>query len=887
MQSIGDAVIATDPDGLITFMNPPAEKLTGWPLRDAAGMPLAQVFRILHEETRAPLESPVDRVLREGHVVALGNHTLLLRRDGSEIPIDDSAAPIRNEQGELNGVVLVFRDVTEKKRAEEAIADLLKREKAARAEAEIERQKLYSVFMQAPVAICILEGPQHTFVFANPAYRALVGDRDLVGKPLLEALPDIRGQGFDTLLDRVVATGEPFFGGEIPARLSHHGPGESLIMNFFYSPKRDVSGAIDGVLVSVIDVTEQVRARERLQALADRLRDSEERLRRVVDASGTGTWEVDLGSDRMTGDAQHLALMGLPPSTTLTRNVSVAATHPDDRALLAQAFTAAVAGENGGRFFIEHRVAGSNPAAWRWVEGRGQLLPSSDGTPGRLVGTTVDVTERKRTERALADERDKLQTIFQESPAAMALWRGPELVFEKVNPTYQAIFGDRELMGKPLAEAIPELAGQPFGAQLLHVLSTGEPLVGREVLARLAPRRDGELEDHFFDFTYVRINDSHGRPYGVYDHAMDVTDRVLARRELEASQERLQLALANFRTLAEAIPQQVWTALPTGELDFVNQRVATYFGSSAPRILGAGWQELIHPDDVDECVARWIRSLATGESYEVEFRLRDVNGDYRWHLGRATAARDPQGGIIKWFGTNTDVDEAKRFREELLQSRAVEQRLRQEAEEANRSKDEFLAMLGHELRNPLAPIATALQLMKLRADDSFARERVLIERQVDHLTRLVDDLLDVSRITRGKVEINRERVDLAAVVAGAIEMASPLIEQRQHQLIVEPVAAGADRRRRCAAAGAGRVEPAHQRRQVHRARRAHRAERGARGRRGRAARARQRHRHRARDAAARVRPVRAGAAVARSRARRARARPGHRAHAPGAARRQR
>jgi signal transduction histidine kinase len=110
---------------------------------------------------------------------------------------------------------------------------------------------------------------------------------------------------------------------------------------------------------------------------------------------------------------------------------------------------------------------------------------------------------------------------------------------------------------------------------------------------------------------------------------------------------------------------------------------------------------------------------------------------------------------------------------------------RREIELANRSKDEFLAMLGHELRNPLAPIVTALQIMRLRGEETLQRERLIIERQVHHLVRLVDDLLDVSRITRGKIELTRERIEMSEIVARAIEMAGPLIEQRRHRLSVD------------------------------------------------------------------------------------------------------
>ena len=210
------------------------------------------------------------------------------------------------------------------------------------------------------------------------------------------------------------------------------------------------------------------------------------------------------------------------------------------------------------------------------------------------------------------------------------------------------------------------------------------------------------------------------------------------------------------------------------------------------------------------------------------------------------------------------------------QSRAADRRARddaaQAAESANRAKDEFLAMLGHELRNPLSPILTALQLMKLRGEPGSERERTVIERQVSHLTRLVDDLLDVSRIARGRVELKTEIVEIAEVVAKAIEMASPLLEQREHTLKVDVPRRGlrvdGDPTRLGQVisnllTNAAKYTPPDGAITV-------RAERG--GRRGRALGARHRHRHRAGRAAARLRPVRPGAAGARSVA----GRPGHR-----------
>src|SRR6266849_7246349 len=131
LQSIGDAVIATDQDGRVSFLNPVAESLTGWTLAEADKQPLATVFQIINEQTRQPAEDPVARVLRDGVVVGLGNHTILIRRDGSEKPIDDSAAPIMDRNNKISGVILVFRDVTERRRLEKLQRDL---------QSELERQ---------------------------------------------------------------------------------------------------------------------------------------------------------------------------------------------------------------------------------------------------------------------------------------------------------------------------------------------------------------------------------------------------------------------------------------------------------------------------------------------------------------------------------------------------------------------------------------------------------------------------------------------------------------------------------------------------------------------------------------------------------------------------
>ncbi len=228
---------------------------------------------------------------------------------------------------------------------------------------------------------------------------------------------------------------------------------------------------------------------------------------------------------------------------------------------------------------------------------------------------------------------------------------------------------------------------------------------------------------------------------------------------------------AKFRTIADAMPQMVWSTLPDGSHDYFNQRWYDFTGAPEGSTNGADWSDMFHPDDQARAWERWNRSLATGEEYEVHYRLRHKDGDYRWVLGRALPLYEA-GVLIRWMGTCTDIHEQKLAEEELRR--------------ASERKDEFLAMLAHELRNPLAPIASAAQLLKLpKLNEALVRQASdVIGRQVRHMTELVDDLLDVSRVTRGLVQLDMEYLDLKTVVHGAVEQAAPLLEARHHELLL-------------------------------------------------------------------------------------------------------
>ncbi len=231
---------------------------------------------------------------------------------------------------------------------------------------------------------------------------------------------------------------------------------------------------------------------------------------------------------------------------------------------------------------------------------------------------------------------------------------------------------------------------------------------------------------------------------------------------------RLRQSEADFRHLAETVPQIIWVTDAQGTVTYMNSRWQTYTGVSAAQALGDGWASHVHPDDSAGVQQAFQASMATLQPLEYEIRLRMADEAYRWFAVRARPVRDTRGQVAAWYGSNTDVHDLKRVTEALL--------------EADRRKDEFLATLAHELRNPLAPLRSGVHLLRVAGHDAdvVARTQVRMERQVTHLTRLVDDLLDVSRITRGTIVLQRDRVDLRDVLRDAVETSRPLLEQRRH-----------------------------------------------------------------------------------------------------------
>jgi two-component system CheB/CheR fusion protein len=279
---------------------------------------------------------------------------------------------------------------------------------------------------------------------------------------------------------------------------------------------------------------------------------------------------------------------------------------------------------------------------------------------------------------------------------------------------------------------------------------------------------------------YLTKNSGH---YALVPHAVKLLlEGRRARNTLRASE-------ARFRALVEALAQIIWTADPSGAVINDVPSWTAFTGQPAEASLGAGWLACVHPEDRETLGANWHSAVQAGRYFERDYRARRADGAWRRMTVRATPVHDACGRVVEWVGMNTDVTEQREAEEALRRSEALLQERTRALEEGDRRKDEFLAMLAHELRNPLAPVRYAVRVLERDAPAPTQKEaRAVIDRQVGLMARLLDDLLDVSRVTRNAIELQREWIDLRSVVRDVVSLVRPTIEGlRQHlQLDLPP-----------------------------------------------------------------------------------------------------
>jgi two-component system CheB/CheR fusion protein len=384
----------------------------------------------------------------------------------------------------------------------------------------------------------------------------------------------------------------------------------------------------------------------------------------------------------------------------------------------------------------------------------------------------VLVEEKERSQTALRRSEAQYRAVVEDQTELICRFL-PDGTYTFVNGAVcRGLHRSAEdLVGHSFWDLIPA-EGHEGVREFLNSITPHRPVASHEYEVAAAPRRNVRWQQ----WSTRGFFDDHGAVIEYQAVGRDITERKRAEeehRQLESQREienALRVSEERFRSLADNAPVLIWMSGLRNEAVYFNKPWLDFTGRSLEQELGSGWTESIHPDDRHQCVDTGDGAFARREPLSMQFRLRRHDGEYRWILDNGIPYFGADGVFRGYVGSCVDITTRKVAEEEL--------------EQQGRRKDEFLAMLGHELRNPLAPIAMAVEIMRklAPADDTTARARDIIARQLRQLTRLVDDLMDVSRITRGKITLQRRPLELTSVVAQAVETSRPLIEDRGHQL---------------------------------------------------------------------------------------------------------
>jgi len=788
LHSIGDAVISTDIKGRIASMNPVAESLTGWSEKEASGQALETVFRIINEHTRQPVQSPVTNVLKSGQIVGLANHTLLIAKDKREIPIADSGAPIRNDSGEITGVVLVFRDQIKERAAREALreseATVKNKLKAIlEPEGDIETLNLADIldtdelqtvmedlFKATNVGGAILDihgnvlvGSAWTDICAKfhrvhpeAAQNCLQGDLDLAtGVPagtfkayrcrnnMWDMVSPIEiggkhlgniyiGQFFfqdehvDYELFRKQARQYGFDETEYLAALDrvprlNRETVEAAMM--FYSR---LAGMISSLSYSRIKLSRDIERRKQTEKV---LQEKNDLLERIFDSNFDLVALTDLkGNFTLVGKAHEI--LGYERDYLLGKNV-MDFVHPEDIDVVNKEFALFLqSGENRKVEYRYKRLDGE----YLWLETIGTILPDEQGNPERILFNTRDITERKKAEKALRESEERFKTLHNASFGGITI-HDKGIILE-CNRGLSDITGYdyHELIGMDGLLLIAEQSRKMVRNNILAGYEKPYEAFGIRKNGEIYPLR---LEGKNIPYKGKRVRVVEFR---------DITKQKTAEETLRKSEARFRSLFENSPTAYQSLNREGWY------ID-VNTRLCELLGYSRKELLGKHFAELWTESTRHLYHAAFANFLSTGCTSE-ELELMHKDGSTVHVLLEGRIQHDIHGDFVRTHCILFNISERKEYENSLTAAK-------EQAEAANNAKSAFLANMSHEIRTPINGILGMMQLLQSTGLEKEQKEYVnMATVSANRLTRLLSDILDLSRIEAGRMEIREEEVDI-------------------------------------------------------------------------------------------------------------------------------
>ncbi|WP_163411337.1 PAS domain-containing sensor histidine kinase [Flavobacterium ajazii] len=727
---------------------------------DAIGISSKETFSEIWE-TIGPM---FDDVMK-GKSVGSPDFMMVLNRNGfnEECYFDFSYSPIKNENGEVGGVLVTVIETTEKKKATEALKE--------------SNARFINNIMQAPVPMCVFRGKDHIVEIANTQMIQLMGieAEKIINQPVFKVLP--QSKALEDILDNVFKTGEIFVANEQLVKLIRNGHTENRYVNYVYEALTEPNGTISGVVAIAIEVTAQVLARSKVE-------ESEQKIRQLVE-NAPFPIGVYVGKE-MRIELANQSIMdvwgkGNDVIGKLYRDILP---ELENQQVFEQLNTVFETGESFHSKSTQIDLTINGKLETFYFNYSFTPLYDINGNVYGVMNTAADLTDLYVAKKKIEEADKRFRDIVRQTPVGITILRGAQYVAEMANEAYLKLVDKEEssFVGKPLFESLPEVE-TTVSLLLENVLKTGIPYHGNEVPVPLS--RFGKLEVSYFDFLYYPLKEEDGSISGIIVTVTEVSEKVQARKKIEQNEERLNILVEaselgtweiniktkelryskryleivggykeqidltheqllshlhpddmhirnealedallsgnlnyearliwedksihwmegkgkvfydengnpekligtirdttvekkrqqaieesekRFRSLTESIPQLIWETDEKGNALFTSGKWFEYTGVQPGE--ENSWKEMIHPDDFEENIKIWSHSLATGEGYRADVRIKSKDGTYRWHAVIGEPIRNEKNEIIKWVGAFTDIHAEKAFAHELEQ----------------------------------------------------------------------------------------------------------------------------------------------------------------------------------------------------------------------------
>lgn len=534
-----------------------------------------------------------------------------------------------------------------------------------------------NIILQAPVAMGLFTGQEMTLQVINDKFLELWDkSKEIIGKPLLVALPEMKDQPYYQIMQTVLATGKTYYGRQAKVMLHRNGRVEEGYYNFINQAFKDAAGNNTGVIVVAIEVTAQVEAQQKQRSMNEELIAMNEELTAANDA----------------------------------------------------------------------------------------LLSANE----ELAKTQVNLEE---VINELAESEARLTGFFMQAPAGICILDGPDFVFELINPVYQQLLPGRNLLGKPISEALPELKRQPVWDILQQVYRTGELFKGNAIYIPVARYENGPMEDRYFNFIYQPRKDAWGKIDGILVFVYEVTEQVTAAQKVQQAEELLRFAV-------EAASIGTWSMNIATRAFRASVRMKEIYGYGEDEPMAYENALLQIPDDYKATVSSSIEhAIANSGTYNVEHPVIGFHDKkLRWVRALGKVNKNDNGDYSYFTGVSIDITEQKK--DEIR-------------------KNDFIAMVSHELKTPLTSLKAYAQLLTdtmKQQDDIFTTQALNnINRQVNKMTTMINSFLNVARLEAGKIHLDKRHFQLNSLIEETIAEITAITQCKTiHFLPCEPMTIYAD-----------------------------------------------------------------------------------------------